>query len=77
MDGKAGYGWAAIADGLVVATETNPIGHGCHIFNAELIAIQTALLWLKENHHHLDSGVCLRSDSQAVLKALSSIKVEN
>jgi len=55
MDGKAGYGWAAISDGLVVATESNPIGGEVHIFNAELIAIQSALLWLKENNHHLST----------------------
>jgi len=77
MDDKAGYGWVAIVDGLVVASETNPIGRGVHIFNAELIAIQTALLWLKENDHHLDTGICIKSDSQAVLKALTSIKIEN
>jgi len=59
-DEKAGYGWAAIMVGLVVATESHPIGRNVHIFNAELIAIQSALLpqmsWLSSQRRITPSG---------------------
>jgi len=77
MDDKAGYGWVTVVNGTIMEVESNPIGKHVHIYNAELIAIQSALVWLLDNPHHLTCGVCIRSDLQLVLKEICSRQTAN
>ena len=73
----AGFGWAAIVDGQVVAEKSASLANASTSFQTEMHAINDSLLWLISNPHRLRNKKCLiRSDCQAAVKAIHSAKVE-
>ena len=75
--GEAGYGWAACKGDQVIEEESGALGEAT-VFQSELIAIQSALLWLLSNPHKLKVKSCLiRSDSQAAIHAIFAREVKN
>ena len=68
MDDIAGCAFAACKDDIVVAEEIVPLGD-VTVFKAELIAIQHALLWLRNNNKKCKS-CWIKSDSQSGISAI-------
>ncbi len=73
IDGKVGFGFAATQNGYVVHEESGHLNDEATVFQAELVAIQSALLWLISNPPKLkgEEGI-IHSDSQAAIGAIFS-----
>ena len=70
MGELAGFGWAATVGDSVIHEEWAPI-RDAEVFQAEVLAISSALLWLISNPHKLKpETVVVLSDSRAALGAL-------
>ncbi len=68
-----GYGWAATSGDTVIAEEWGPIGNA-EVFQAEVLAISAALVWVLSNPHKLKPlNVAVFSDSQAALGAQGAL----
>ena len=69
---RSGMGWAATAGDTVVMEDAAFLGD-TSVFNAELTAMQSSLLWVKENVHKIKNcheGITIYSDSQSGIQSL-------
>ena len=72
MNNRTGSGWAVTTGDAVVAEGNDRLGD-VSVFNAELIAIQSSLLWIDVNINKIKSahgGVKILSDSQSGINSL-------
>ena len=74
---NAGYGWAATEGDILIKENNGGLGKAT-VFQAELVAIQSALLWLISNPPRLKGKKCLiKSDSQSAIAAIISREIKS
>ncbi len=74
-DDKSACAWMACRQDYVIAEGFTPLGD-VTVFQAEVAAIQGALLWLISNPHKLKEDSCqILSDSQCAVRAITATKV--
>ena len=77
--GRTGFGWAACVEDTVIAEDNGYLGTEATVFQAEVFAIQAALMWLISNPHKLKHvhRVRIRSDSSSAIAAIYGCHVES
>ena len=72
-DGRVGAGWAISRGDEIVGEGSLRLNDEATVFQAEVVAIREALVWLNTSKKYKESSVCIWSDSKAAISAILKV----